>query len=134
MTDRRLLIVDDEPAFGEFVRKVASGLDYAVEVTSDGHAFKQRYDNFEPTVVVVDLIMPDIEGIELVQWLAKRRTDALIIVVTGYSPEYAALAKMLAEGRGLGSVITLTKPIKVAALRRALNQAVEPEAARSKSA
>ena len=134
MTGQRLLVVDDEPAFGEFVRKVASGLGFAVEVTTGGHAFKQHYDVFDPTVVVVDLIMPDIEGMELIQWLAARETSALIIVVTGYAPEYAALAKLLAEGRGLDSVVTLTKPIKVATLRRTLNQAGGPEAAKSQSA
>ena len=72
MAGQRLLVVDDEPAFGEFARKVAAGLGFAVEVTTDGYAFKQRYDDFDPTVVMVDLFMPDIEGMELVQWLAER--------------------------------------------------------------
>ena len=85
-------------------------------------------------MVLVDLIMPDIEGMELVQWLAERETSAPIILVTGYAPEYVALAKLLAEGRGLDSVVTPTKPIKVATLRRALNLAGEPEEAKPKSA
>ena len=134
MTGQRLLVVDDEPALGEFVSLVALDLGFEVEVTTDGYAFKERYDDFDPTVVMVDLIMPDIEGIELVQWLAERKTSALIIVMTGYAPEYAALAKRLAKGRGLDSVVTLTKPIKDATLRRALNRAGEPEEATSKGA
>ena len=134
MTGQRLLVVDDEPALGEFARLVALDLGFEVEVTTDGYAFKERYDEFDPTVVMVDLIMPDIEGMELVQWLAERKTSALVIVVTGYSAEYVVLARLLAEGRGLDSVVTLTKPIKVATLRRALNRADEPEAAKSKSA
>ena len=117
---KRLLIVDDEPRFGEFVRKVAVEAGFEVEVTTDGYQFQQRYETFDPTGVVVDLIMPDIEGIELVQWVANRDAPAHLIVVTGYSPEYAKLAKMLGEAKGLPSVATLIKPIKVAKLRGAL--------------
>jgi CheY-like chemotaxis protein len=134
MTGQRLLVVDDEPAFGEFARKVASGLGFAVEITTDGHAFMERYDAFVPTVVMVDMVMPGIEGMELVQWLAEREVRARIILVTGFTPQYAALAKMLAEGRGLDSVATLTKPIKVEVLRRVLTLAGETEEAASKSA
>ena len=47
-------------------------------------------------------------------------TPAHLIVVTGYSPQYARLAKMLGEARGLPSVATLIKPVKVAKLRGAL--------------
>ncbi len=117
---QRLLIVDDEPGFGEFVRKVAVEAGFEVEVTTDGYQFQQRYETFNPTVVVVDLIMPDIEGIELVQWVANREAPAHLIVVTGYSPEYAKLAKTLGEAKGLPSVASLIKPVKVAKLRGAL--------------
>ena len=120
MARKRLLIVDDEPRFGEFVRKVAVKAGFEVEVTTDGYQFQQRYETFDPTGVVVDLIMPDIEGIELVQWVANRDAPAHLIVVTGYSPEYATLTKMLGKAKGLPSVASLIKPIKVAKLRRAL--------------
>ena len=119
---------------GEFVRKVASGLDYAIEVTTDGHAFKQRYDAFDPTVAVVDLVMPEVEGMELVQWLARREARARIIVVTGYAPDYASLAKMLAEGRGLKAVNTPTKPVKVSLLRHPLGDAGDDLEAKAKHA
>ncbi len=120
MAGKRLLVVDDEPRFGEFVRKVAVDAGFEVEVTTDGFAFQRRYADFDPTAVVIDPIMPDIEGIELVQWVANHDAPAHLIVVTGCSPEYARLAKMLGEARGLPSVATLIKPVKVARLRGAL--------------
>jgi DNA-binding response OmpR family regulator len=120
MSGKRLLVVDDEPRFGEFVRKVAVDAGFEVEVTTNGYDFQKRYPVFDPTAVVVDLIMPEIEGIELVQWVAAREAPAHLIVVTGYSPEYATLAKMLGEAKGLSSVATLIKPVKVALLRSAL--------------
>ncbi len=120
MTGGRLLVVDDEPGFGEFVRKVGVKLGYEVAVTTNGRDFKRLYDAFGPTVVLLDVVMPEIDGVELVQWLADRNADAHLIVVTGYAPNYAVLTKKLAEARGLRSVATLTKPVKVADLRAAL--------------
>ncbi|MFP6744372.1 MAG: response regulator [Alphaproteobacteria bacterium] len=120
MSAGRLLVVDDESRFGEFVGKVAADAGYEVEVTTKGHDFQARYLEFQSTAVVVDLIMPEIEGIELVQWVAERDAPAHLSVVTGYSPEYATLAKILGEAKGLPSVSTLTKPVRVSVLRGAL--------------
>ena len=120
MTGVRLLVVDDEPGFGKFVRKVGVELGYEVAVTTSGREFMRRYDAFGPTVVLLDVVMPEIDGVELVQWLADRGADPHLVVVTGYAPDYAVLTKKLAEAKGLRSVKTLTKPVKVADLRAAL--------------
>jgi CheY-like chemotaxis protein len=128
MSKKRLLAVDDNKPFLEFVRKVAVELGYDVEVATSGAAFKKLFEDFQPHSVVVDLIMPDIDGMEIIQWLANQETPSRsiqVIVVTGYSPEYANLAKMLGEGKGLTAVKTLTKPIKAKALRDALSGEAE---------
>jgi len=52
MSEKRLLVIDDEPEIGEFVRKVATGLGYEVRVTTDGHAFQEAYREFCPTTSV----------------------------------------------------------------------------------
>ena len=49
---------------------------------------------------------------------------AQVIVVTGYTPEYVNLAKMLGAGKGLSTVLALTKPIKAKELRDALTDQV----------
>lgn len=119
MCSKRLLIVDDEPGFGEFARKVATNLGYEVEVTIGGSAFKERFESFRPNVALIDIVMPGIDGVELVQWLAKRGAQSLrLIVVTGYSSDYARHTKMLGEAMGLDSISVLTKPVAVATLRR----------------
>ncbi len=120
MGDKRLLVIDDEPEFAEYVRKVAAGLGFEVEVTTGAAAFKKAYDAFDPAVIVLDVVMPETDGIELMQWLAERECSAHLVVVTGYSPKYGYLAKRLGEARGMQSVISLTKPVKLAALRAAL--------------
>ncbi len=117
---KRLLVVDDEPDFADFVKRTAEGLGYEVSALSDPNLFKDAYAKFAPDVIVLDMVMPDIEGIELVQWLAEQNCTARILVVTGYNPYYGKMALGLGEVRGL-KVETHQKPISLATLRDALS-------------
>jgi CheY-like chemotaxis protein len=121
--DGRLLICDDEPAFGRLVKNVAEGLGYSVCVTTEAGAFIEAYHSFEPTTIVLDMVMPDMDGNELVVWLAERRCSARLIIITGYTPDYADHAKVLAEYKGLGPVITMNKPVEISELRTVLGSA-----------
>ena len=120
MSEKRLLIVDDEPEFGELVRKVAVSLGYEARVTTSGRTFQDAYHEMNPTMIVMDMVMPEMDGNELVLWLMEQRYAAHLIIITGYSPDYARDARALAEFNGLRSVQTLTKPIGLARLREAL--------------
>ncbi|SUS08231.1 conserved hypothetical protein [uncultured Defluviicoccus sp.] len=120
MVRKRLLIVDDEPRFAAFVERVASALNYQVEVTHHGREFMKAYDRSPPDLVIIDMVMPDIDGNELILWLVKRHCTANVIIITGFSPDYALNARLLAEFRGLRSVTTLNKPVSVPTLREAL--------------
>ena len=123
MKNRRLLVVDDEPRFRDYVVRVATKLGYEVESAADGKEFMLLCEVFEPDVAVVDVVMPDIDGIEIVQWLAGKAVELHLVNVSGFTPRYATLAKMLGEARGLRSVTTLTKPVRMATLRKALSPA-----------
>ena len=117
---KRLLVVDDEPDFADFVMRTVEGLGYDVTALSDPNLFKDAYKAFGSHVVVLDMVMPDIEGIELVQWLVEQSCKARILVVTGYNPYYGKMALGLGEVRGL-SMETHQKPISLATLREALS-------------
>lgn len=117
---KRLLVIDDEPAFSGFVKEVAEGLGYDVRVTLKADEFAEAYESFDPHVIVLDVVMPEVDGIELVQWLAQEKCKARIVIVTGYNPHYADAAKRLVSAGDLPSVQTLTKPISLADLRAAL--------------
>jgi CheY-like chemotaxis protein len=112
--------VDDEPRFASFIGKVAAPLGYDVEITTHGREFQRAYRNKKPDCIVLDIVMPEIDGNELILWLVKEECDADIIIITGYSPDYAVNARILAEFKGLRSVRTLSKPISVAQLRKIL--------------
>ncbi|MBT4043426.1 MAG: response regulator [Rhodospirillaceae bacterium] len=117
---KRLLVMDDEPDFADFVKRTAEGLGYDVSALSDPNLFKNAYGAFQPDVIVLDMVMPDIEGIELVQWLAQQGCEARILVVTGYNPNYSKMALGLGEVGGL-KVEPHQKPISLADLRKALS-------------
>ena len=57
-----MLICDDEPAFSRFVQDVAEELGYEVCVTTDGRAFIEAYKSFQPTVIILDMIMPGMDA------------------------------------------------------------------------
>jgi CheY-like chemotaxis protein len=114
------LIVDDEPRFASFVGKVAAPLGYDVEITTHGREFQKAYRRNKPDCIVLDMVMPEIDGNELILWLVKEGCDADIIIITGFSPDYAVNARILGEFKGLRSVRTLSKPVSVAQLRKIL--------------
>ncbi|WP_169566047.1 response regulator [Sneathiella limimaris] len=121
MSEKRALIIDDEKLFADFVRQVAEGMDYEVRVTDQAEAFKSIYKEFDPTVIILDMVMPGVEGIELVNWLAEEGCSSRIMVVTGYNPNYVDFAKTIGSARGLVEVQSYTKPISLADLRQALS-------------
>lgn len=120
MAKRNLLIVDDEREFCEFVRKVASELNFNVSVTCRAKEFQECYESVHPDVVVLDVVMPDTDGVELVQWLAERGYTGKTIVVTGFNAGYASATKSLGTAKGLVSITTLSKPVRLKVLREAL--------------
>jgi DNA-binding response OmpR family regulator len=129
MIAKRLLVIDDEPDFGASVRLVAERLGFEVEVTTRARDFMTAYDAFDPTVIILDMIMPDMDGIELVQWLVSVRSTARIIIISGFSPTYAKSAATLGAAKGLLSISRLVKPVSLAILTATLTSALlEPGA------
>jgi CheY-like chemotaxis protein len=119
---RRLLVVDDEPAFCRFVQDVAQDIDFSVEMTTTGREFMTTYTLFLPKTIVMDIVMPEIEGVELTQWLIQEGFTGKLILVTGYAPNYVAVAQRLADASAQFKTITLLKPVGIDDLEAALNE------------
>lgn len=116
---QRLLVVDDKPDFCDFVRMTGEKMGYQVKVAHNGIAFKSTYASFNPTNIVLDVVMPDVDGLELIHWLAEQNCTAAIMVVTGVEPKFAEMARGLGEARGL-AIRKFLKPISLGDLRKAL--------------
>jgi CheY-like chemotaxis protein len=122
----RLLHVDDEPAMGDLVRRVAEGCGYLVEFVSDARRFRDLVSTFVPDVIVLDLLLPDTDGFELIRHLAEIHCPAAIILLSGYDEQLIHAAHHLAAGRGLEVAAALTKPVRVADLRGILSDLSQP--------
>ena len=119
MTDK-LLVLDDEPDFASFVRQVAESAGLEVTVITDPADFKDVYRQFAPQRIVLDVVMPGMDGIEIMKWLGSVGNTANVILVSGYSPHYVEAAKLMAGAESSFSVRTLTKPLSASELSLAL--------------
>jgi DNA-binding response OmpR family regulator len=118
---KRLLVIDDQPEFARFVARVARLAGYDPEAITESDRFFEAFGRVDPDVVVLDVVMPGIDGIELVQWLAEVKCRARIVIVSGYNPSYARMAEVMAKARGILSVTVLAKPVAVDDLRAAID-------------
>lgn len=108
----RLLIVDHQPSFTGFARLVAQKLGYEVSVLSDPRDIAASLDAYRPSVVLLEVIMPEFDGIEVVNVLAQKGFHGQLVLVSGHEPAYIDLAKKTAEGKGLKVAAALAKPIR----------------------
>lgn len=133
MESRRLLIIDDEPDFADVVRRVGERNAFVVEALSESRSFTEAYQRFDPSVIVLDVVMPEMDGIEIIRWLAARGNKVPVILTTGYNPHFAEAAKILGSISGDFSIITLEKPIGLADLEAALLEQSEGTAPRGRA-
>lgn len=120
MTGARVLIVDDDPDFADLVRRVAESMGHAAVVTASVRAMRASFGEAPPDIVVLDMVMPDADGIEATRWIVSSGFRGRVVIVSGYDPLYAGAAKALGEVGGSFEVRVLTKPAPLAALRAAL--------------
>ena len=120
MKARHLLIADDNAEFRNYLRDVANMMQYTVHCTGNGREFIAAYKDFDPSHIVVDLVMPDIDGVELLEWLAGQRCGAKVFIITGYSPDMAKVVERLAMASGLSIDGVYNKPIALKDLRALL--------------
>jgi CheY-like chemotaxis protein len=115
-----MLIIDDEPAIGLLIRRVAETCGYRVTDVADANRFKSEFAAHPPDVIALDLTMPDTDGIELLRYLAAERCSAPLLIVSGYSGDMIATALRLGQALGLKMAGALHKPVAIAQLRTAL--------------
>jgi EAL domain-containing protein (putative c-di-GMP-specific phosphodiesterase class I)/CheY-like chemotaxis protein len=104
----KVLVVDDEPAIRRVLADFLRMEGFAVDVAADGEAALTRLSHDQYDVVISDLKMPKLGGLELLGEVTRRNPDALTIVMTGFGTVDSAIHAMKA-----GAYDYILKPFKV---------------------
>jgi DNA-binding response OmpR family regulator len=118
---RRLLVIDDEQSICEFVKRVAESEGYEVAVATSDEQFQDSYDRFKPSAILLDLVMPKVDGIALLGALAEKHCRAQLVIMSGQHPELLKSGSRLGSGYNLDVRGTLHKPFGVPELQSALH-------------
>lgn len=116
----RVLVVDDEPAVGALIGGIARRAGFDAIVTTDPADFMQKARRWGPGIIILDLAMPDTDGIELLRHLADERSAARILIISGFDEKIMQAARRLGEARGLNMSGVLPKPIRATKLTETL--------------
>jgi EAL domain-containing protein (putative c-di-GMP-specific phosphodiesterase class I)/CheY-like chemotaxis protein len=120
----RLLIVDEDAAVVDLVGKVAKRVGYAVAAATSGAGFVQLLESFQPSLVMMELHLPDTDGVELLRSLAARACAANVVLIGNGDERVLAAAHELGVSHGLAMCGTLEKPIPLADLTTKLTATV----------
>jgi len=115
---RRLLILDDDPGVGQTIELIAQAAGLETRFTSSPEAFFSMVDEWHPDHIALDLIMPEMDGVEVLARLAQRDCQARIIVTSGVDHRVLDAAGRSATERGLNIVGVLPKPFMPGTLRK----------------
>ena len=118
--DKRILVIDDEKVMLDSCRKILEKAGYQVETFGNGQEGIARFQKAPPPVLVVDLKMPDINGLQVIERVREIDPDAVIVVITGYATVSAAVEAMQA-----GAYDFLPKPFTPDELRLIINRGYE---------
>ena len=111
-------MIDDDPRVREMLRDAMSVFGYEVNVADDGQTGLAKFRQRPADVVITDLTMPGMDGLQLAAELRGSHPAVPIILITGFAEDAA-----VHEAHRLGLTI-VHKPIGVPALRAAINAAL----------
>ncbi len=106
----KILLVDDDKLIREMLRNMLKKEDYATEEASDGDEAIKLFHKFKPDLVVTDIIMPEKEGIELIQQFLKENPAVKILAISGGALNIDSNST-LKMAKALGAHATLSKPL-----------------------
>jgi DNA-binding response OmpR family regulator len=122
MVRPRLLLIDDEPALATFVAGAAQECDYDPAVATDEADFRCRFNDERPDVVVLDLGMPGMDGVELLRFLSGEDFRGPVLIISGFDRRVLDSAFRLGEALGLTMVGPLEKPARLEELESILKE------------
>jgi EAL domain-containing protein (putative c-di-GMP-specific phosphodiesterase class I)/ActR/RegA family two-component response regulator len=118
----RVLVLDDEAAVRRWVSRVAEQCGYDVAATESPEAFTDACVSFEPTLILLDLVLGSCDGIEVLRRLAQTRSRTPIVLMSGLDERVLSSASRLGQALDLNIVGAVLKPLTLGDLRALLDE------------
>jgi DNA-binding NtrC family response regulator len=117
---RSVLLIDDDAEILNFLGRFFENRGWIVNRASDGASGVELYERDRPDLVLLDLEMPRLSGLRVLEILRARDEDATVILLTGHGDVAKAV-----EAMQLGAENFLTKPVEITHLEAAADRAFE---------
>ena len=119
--DHRILIIDDDELVIESFERVFQefGRDFSVEKTTDSRKALRLLETNTYDIIITDLVMPEVDGIQVLQRAKEIQPDAEVILITAYSSYNSAVDAMY-----FGAFDYISKPINTSELKTRLTRAI----------
>ena len=124
----RLLLVEDEPSVRRSIAETLSDEGFQVAEADGAPAALQILTDFDPDVVLSDIRMPEMDGIELLQLLRQRAPSTDVVLMTAYD-DMATVARAMREG----AFDFLVKPLNLKELRSVMARLLEDRRSREQA-
>ena len=116
-----ILVVDDEPDIRVLMKEILEDEDYQVSVAEDGRTARQLCHEQRPDLILLDIWMPDIDGISLLrEWQESGIMNSIVIMMSGHGNVETAV-----EATRLGAYDFIEKPVSIAKLLLTIKRALE---------
>ena len=113
MLDKTLLILDDDPLLGQTIQRLAQHIGITAQFCQTPDVFFELLESWQPDFLAIDLIMPQMDGVQVLLELAQRKSQAKIILTSGAGQQILSAAARSAAARN--SIAVISKPISATA-------------------
>jgi EAL domain-containing protein (putative c-di-GMP-specific phosphodiesterase class I)/DNA-binding NarL/FixJ family response regulator len=129
MPEKFLLILDDDEAIGQTIGLIAESFGVASRHTTSHRQFFELLDQLQPSHIALDLVMPDMDGVQVLAHLAERQCRSQVIILSGMGGRVLAAAQRSAHEHGITIAGVIGKPFLPSALRDLLVDQPAPQVA-----
>jgi len=110
--------IDDDLLLGDIFSYVGEATGFDVEIVPSGKVLKNKLRKKRPDLLVMDIVMPNMDGIELINWFAEVECKLPVVLMSGYDSSYLNAAAKLAAAQKINVVGSLQKPIAIETLEK----------------